>query len=358
MPPKVSKNSLMAKYGSKLDNAVKSHGADETNYGVVNLPGGIRNGIARLVECKFDTYKKGKNEGEFYFRAAGVVVAPDSVGAGKSAIPVKGLQTSIMIPVCDTKDGKGNVTTQEEHIEEILNEMRKLGADTNDATGADLEVLAQGLKEAKPYFRFSTSQGEATAQYPNPRVWENWFGVKGVEDYSDDGETEKEETVDNTEEAEEPEVEEEGAEETTESADTNDDLEQLIASAEDGDEDAQATLTKIALDSGATKKEVEATTNWQEVADLINGPLPSEEEAVEEDDTPAVGGMYTYKVAAVDPKTKKPLVDPKTKKPKFKDVSVEVIKVYKASSTVDLKNYDDGKTIYKGVSFDKLITAE
>ncbi len=186
MPAQTGKGSgLAARYGNKLDQAVQQHAADETNYGIIRLPGGINPGIAQLEQCYFAQYKSGDHEGEYYFRAMGTVISPESVTTRDGLCPVKGMQTSIMHPVCDTRNQAGDVTTQEEHIQDILMEMRRLAGEqyTVGATGRDLEALAAGIQEAHPYFWFSTSLGKASPQYPTPKVFENWHGIKGLESY-------------------------------------------------------------------------------------------------------------------------------------------------------------------------------
>jgi hypothetical protein len=198
MAKKSATNSLAAKLGSKGAKAVKAHASDETKMGIVDIPGGIKNGVAKLVECKFDQYKKGNNEGEFYFLAAGIIQDNYS---NLDNIPTKGLRTQIMIPVCDTKTQAGKETSVEDHIANILNEMRKLGLETEDAELENMEEMASDLKEAAPYFRFSTTQSAATAQFPNPRVWENWNGV--LEDYEPEDNDEVDEEDDDEEEVEE-----------------------------------------------------------------------------------------------------------------------------------------------------------
>lgn len=186
-----TKSMLAQKYGAKADKAVQQHAEDETRTGFQKLPGGILGGIAQLVVCKFDQYKTGDYTGDYYFRCAGVVIQPHTVQTKDGPMMVAGLQTSIMVPVCNTKNKAGDVTTQEENLSSILNHMRMLGGDeyTKGAGIDDLEALAAGLEATKDsdhpiYFKFSTSLGEATKQYPNPRVFENWHGTKGLEDYT------------------------------------------------------------------------------------------------------------------------------------------------------------------------------
>ena len=127
MPAQVTKSALAAKLGARGDKAIKEHRGDATTYGLQRLPGGISNGVARLTDCKFDTVGEGKrNAGEFYFRAAGVVLEPSTNDKG---VPVRGLQTSIMEMLCDTTTADGKKTTMEDHVANILNELRKLGGD-------------------------------------------------------------------------------------------------------------------------------------------------------------------------------------------------------------------------------------
>lgn len=383
-----AKSGLMAKYGAKLDNAVKKHAADPTDYGSARIPPGITNGVAKLTECTFGQVAKGKqNEGEFYFRAVGVVVEPKTVNVGGREVPVEGLQTSIMEMVCDTKTQANKVTTQEEHIENILNEMRKLGAETEGASGSDLEELAAALKEAAPYFRFSTSQGKPTPQYPDPRVWENWYGVKGLEDYSPPDATEGA-VEDESEPAEKPsksaskkplkkefnefkEEEEETAEEETTEEETEDEpeenpddyesltIDELLEKAADDDELAQAELTKRAIDTGTPEGQVTKAKTWKAVAEFARkGEEEAEEETEEEEEPVAEEEEETPWEPSKDEIYMFKPVDPKTKKKAAKGVECEVTAVDKKAKTVTLKNLDNPKLTYAKVKWDDLESAE
>ena len=258
MAKKSSTNSLAAKLGSKGAKAVKAHASDETKMGIVDLPGGIKNGIAKLVECKFDQYKTGNNEGEYYFLAAGVV---QGNYANVDNIPTKGLRTQIMIPVCDTKTQAGKETPVEEHIANILNEMRKLGLETEDAELENLEEMASDLKEAAPFFRFSTTQSAATERFPNPRVWQNWNGIVEMDEEEEDDDEVDEEVGDDEEEVaeekpakssrgkkpkaeveEEVEEEEEDEESDEESDDEPEDEEESDDDEESDDEDEETIV--------------------------------------------------------------------------------------------------------------------
>ena len=157
MAKQTLKSGLVGKLGAKLSKAVEAHKGDETKFsgGGGDLPGGIENGIAQLVLCKFGVYEKGEFEGEYYWMAQGVVVSPKK----HAGIVIEGLRTSIgPEAICDTPN-KARKTT-EEHVAWVLNEMRKLGVDTSELSGDDLESTAEALQELGPHFRFRTWQGQ------------------------------------------------------------------------------------------------------------------------------------------------------------------------------------------------------
>lgn len=354
MPAQKAKSGLMAKYGAKLDKAVQDHAADPIDYGYQRLPGGILGGIARLDKCYFDIYKDGKNKGEYYFRATGIVVSPKSVSTPSGEMQVEGLVTSIMHPVCDTAKSNGEPVSQDQHVADILNEMKKLGADTEGASGADLETLAAALQESKPYFRFKTEEGKATPQYPTPRVFENWLGNKGLEDYTADESPGGGVQDDTDGGGDEPPTKDTESDE----APGDHELDELVEKANAEDEDAINRLVELAREAGIDDETITGAEGWSEVADMIRGAGGDDEEEVEEEEeeegprVPAKGDPCNHKV--IDPKTKKPAINPKTKK-LLKPVACEVVAVDKKTETVTLKNLDDGKTLYKGIPFADLI---
>lgn len=340
---KVKKSALAAKLGEKARKAFEAHKADETSFGNVGLPGGIENGIAQLSSIKFDQFAKGDNKGEYYFMATGIVVAPTEV----DGTPIKGLRTVIgPEPLCDTPSRSRE--SIDEHLEWVLNELRKLGVDTEGMDFEDMEPAAAAIVEEKPYFRFRTWKGDATKEYPNPKVNNQWAGV--VEYVPDDDD----EVEDNTEEEEAPKPKKgkktEPAEETNEYA-------ELAEAADGGDEDSALKLAKIARKAGIDPDEL---PSWVDVAEALNGETEEEEEeeAEEEEETeeeaeeeeaeeeeeefePAKEDVYGYK-------------PPKAKKP----IDCEVVAVLTKKKLVTLKNLDDGKTLYKGIPWDKLIQPE
>lgn len=333
---------------AKVRKHVAEHKGDETNYGLVDLPGGIKNGVARLQTITFGTYREGTNNaGEYYCRMQAVVKEPDSVqgdpekGSART-IPVKGLFTSQMEPICDTevKSGRraGETITTGDHVGNILNEFRKLGLNTEEYDDDDLEEMAKDLENAKPYFRFSTSWRDDDDH--SKGTWENWDGDRGMEGYeppSDDEEEPEEE--EETEEEEEGTEEEEGGEEAEEEG-GEDDLNALAAAADDDeDQEAQARLTEIASEADID------VNDWETWADVVaaiedaqEGEGTEDEEGDDEEEViPNKGDVFYYK--------------PKGKRSK---VQCEVSLVNKTKQTVSLRNTEDNKTIYKQVAWDQL----
>jgi hypothetical protein len=154
MPKQTGKSSLASKLGDRGREAFDSHKSDETTYGQVNLPGGIENGIARLVDCKFTQIAEGKqNAGEWMFYAAGIVVSPSE----HEGTQILGLRTMISEPLFDTPTRSRK--TIDEHLAWVLNEFRKLGVNTDELSFDDLEGVAEQLVEGSPHFRFRTWKG-------------------------------------------------------------------------------------------------------------------------------------------------------------------------------------------------------
>ena len=154
MPKQTGKSSLAARLGDRGRQAFETHKSDETSYGQVNLPGGIENGIAKLVDCKFTQIAEGKqNAGEWMFYAAGIVVSPHD----HEGMPILGLRTMISEPLFDTPSRTRK--TVDDHLAWVLNEFRKLGINTDELSFDDLEDVAAQLAEEGPHFRFRTWKG-------------------------------------------------------------------------------------------------------------------------------------------------------------------------------------------------------
>jgi hypothetical protein len=370
MPPQTATSGLMAKYGQTLDKAVKAHAKDETTYGFQKLPGGIRNGIAQVISCGFGQYKTGKYQGHYFFRAAATVIKPESVTTDQGVEKVRGLQTSIMEPVCETKDSNGEITTQEEHVKRILNAMRAMAHEnfTHNASGGNLEALAAQILKAKPYIKFSTSFGKTqidpktrkpklnptTGKPYEPQVFENWHGKVeftteaggGIEDGSggppDDGASENGQHVSDDNPPENFPVDATGGDGQDDNAPDSPDIDTLLEQANADDADAQNNLTDLAKNNGWGEQMIKDATTWEEVAEMARN---SPDGGGDDDTTEAAEEWKPTKGATC-----------KYKPPGGKNmVACEVTAVYGKNKTVDLKNLKT-QAAYKGVSFADLVT--
>ena len=351
MPAQTGQNNFLAKVGNRLDAAVKAHANDETDYGFQRLPGGISNGVAKLTECGFFEYKQGSNMkkvdgssavGEYFFRAAGTVVQPVKVRTPDGEVVVEGMQTSVMVPVLDTKKSDGTVTPVAEHIATVMNELRKLGADTKSMkTAASLPAVCQTLKKQAPYFHFSTSVGKEDPSRINPatgkpwpaRVWENWNGVRGLDGYvpPEDSAVDDETIVTPGVNGHAP--SDAGGGEYTDQGDI-DSLLELARDSDDGD--AQQKLVDLAIAAGYTEDEARGTDTWEELVEMINTPKEGGGSEGGEEWEPPVGDVFPVRLEEWDAGKKKMI---KAKKA----VNCEVLTVDNVGKTVTLKNLVTGK---------------
>lgn len=370
MPVQKTTSSVLAKVQNKLKAAMAAHANDETDYGFQRIPPGILNGVAQLTSVTFDVYKTGKNQNQPYCRMAGVVVEPKEIVVNGVVVPVVGLQTSQMFPLCDTVTSKNESVSFDQNAAKLLNAFRKVGVETAGAT--DIESLGRVAEEAGPYFRFATKpkKDQQTGQETG-EAWEEWYGSKGLEDYTppdaDAVEDETEEAparptakpsangvVGHNKAKNDRFAKQYGATEKTlgktaalalEEFDEFGDLDGLATRADDGDADAAGELETMAKAAGVPAEAVKDTANWGEVAELIRGagaPAADEEEAVEEETAdepeefvPVVGNVYMYR----------PVVKGKAGKP----VEVEVTEIQFKTQTVTAKNLDDAKVVYPKV---------
>lgn len=328
MAKQVAKSSMLSKISNKIK---RPHEDVEVKLpGGGSLPPGIEQGIAKLVDCRFGQYEKGEQKGEYFFLAAGVVVNPDA----HNGIPIKGMRTQIMEPMCDTPTRSR--PTIDDHVDWVINQLGMLmGKKPGEKIGIgvdDLESTAQAIKEAAPYFRFRTWQGEPTPQYPNPRTNEVWSGQceYGEEEVADD----VEDDTANEPEADEPEAEagEAEADNEPEADDVpfGDDLDDLVADASSKDKVAKGKATreleKRAIAAGHTAEDVDGADNWEAVAVWIReGAAPSAED---EPTPPKVKDVYYYAPAGSK-----------------KRIEVEVVSVSTKNETATVQDGDTKKPI-------------
>ena len=343
------KPSLMAKIGKKGTAAVKKRKGDPVSADSgSSLPAGIENAIAQLTDCYFGQYKPGtKYEGEFFFRAVGTIISPKVF----EGVPIEGCQTSIIEPCCDTPDAGGKRKTLEDRIAFILNEMRKLGLDTSEATAEQLENMAEVLKTSKPYFRLRTWKGDKQTTGPyagkEPRVNEVWGGEVDMEALAEavattEGDDDDLEDTTATAEGDGPEI----------------DLDQLAIDADD-DHDSAVKLTEIAAAVGV---DADTIDSWEGVVAAINEaegnaePAEDDEPEVDPDDEPEPEAEAETDEEEVATPSKGDLA--MYKPPKMKNARIcKVMTSNVKKETCGLKEAKKG-TIYKNVPWDKIEVVE
>ena len=293
MPAQTQKSPLMAALaGAGVNEAMANAASGEIDWGFQRIPAGILNGVAQLSEVKFDVYKSGTNKGKPYFRAVGVVIEPRSIIKDGAEVVVAGMQTSIMEPCCNTttQDGKKS-TSAGEHAANVIMEMRKLGADFGPKPQVhQLEPAAKALTESARngnpvYFRFSTSERKPRTPKDEPGVWENWYGVKGLEDYvppeaaeagvhDATGEQQTQEPQALQDQAAVPDVQAGGDEEV--------DLDALAAAADGDPEHALdepdgpgLKIGQVAEQVGADLTAVSSANSWAEAVEIIRAAAES-----------------------------------------------------------------------------------
>lgn len=408
MPQKTQKSSgLLARVAKEGRQAHAQHAADPVEYGNVQVPAGIENGVAQLAECKFGEYKEGPNKGQIYFLAAGVIKEPKVHHVNGRAQPVSGQRTQVgPEPLCDTPQSGGKRKTFADHYAWVLMEFRKLGVDTTSIDFDQIESVAQSLREQQPHFRFRTwsgskqviitragkffvqnenGSGVAKGPYPteeaakaanpyvgkDPRVQHEWNGVCEYDDRDDTSNYVADDSANGV--SAKPEEESGAPTDNLEFGDTQ----SLVEAAESGDINASQSLQDMATAAGVDPEKVRLAKSWADVVEMIEeanaggvasdsdgasesndqGENEIEEEPAEEEDKPwqpEKDQIFGYR--PIDPKTKKPFVDvnPKTKKatPR-KPVECVVVTVESKTKTVTIRDLTT-KTTYKGVKWEDL----
>lgn len=345
---KVSKGGLKA--------AIKKTRGNETKRGNVDLPPGIKNGTATLVEGVIGKYKSGNNKGESYVRLAGTVVSPKQhtytprawkSGKGKDGgeivnldsvkVKTEGLRTQLMFPLCETR------RTLEENVDDLFNTLRRLGAETNEIEDEDdIKEIIEGLVEEGVNFEFWTRASDPNANYPQEGCWENWgdsIEASDNDDDDDDGIEEDDDDEDN-ESDEYDEDEDEDEDEEDPPFGTADELEEIADKAENGTraekKKAQAELDKRAEAAGLDPESTEyENADWHEIAQMIRDADVDEDDDDEESIAPEVGEAYLYKPPR-----------------KRKAIEVTVKSSNKRKETCTLVDNDDNE--FKNVAWDKL----
>lgn len=347
---KERKNVDLSKYGAEAEKALAQHAKDPVQYGIINLPPGINNGIAKLEECYFAEYEKdsqamGTKKGDVYIRMSAVIVEPEYVGQVK----VAGLRTSVNMPYCPTKS-----KTLAENVAKIQNELKKIVPDADVSTSAKVKAVAAALEKAGPYILFSTSvrPGQVnpqTGEKSPDGVWENWHGTRGLENYTPGkpggGMTDSTDAVS---------AEAEAAADAEAAAATND-VSELLAAAEGGNSDAQDKLKEIAKGRGWGDAELDDALNWSDVAAMAGRDKEADGPRLAE--TPDEGSRSAPSYEPKEGDTVNYAPPGKKAGTKLKPVECKVVKVGSKNKTVSLVSARDAKVKFDGVKWDDVEAA-
>ncbi len=202
MPVQVQQSSLAAKFKGGLAAAAAEHKDKPIDTGFQRLPGGVKNGIAKLQVLGWFTQEKEKGgkvpKGELYCRVSAVALSPVSHNGQK----VAGLQTSLFFPLCATAATQyKQAQTFSQNFGEFVNLIKYLSNNTmicqendkTDPTGIKTEAYYKGCMKIltdpqRPpiYVKFTTSDfkpdkkaNETQEQYDKrePMVIEKWHGL-------------------------------------------------------------------------------------------------------------------------------------------------------------------------------------
>lgn len=377
MPGQVS-NSLAARLGAKMAQAHATHQNDDIKTDE-ELPPGIERGIAELDKIYFGTFQTGDNKGADFFYLSGIAVSPKSIVDPVTKIPIKVEGSRVVpsmigktgaripIPLCDTKTFDGKPIPFDDHYAKFLDYIRILGVDTKLLTPESIEstvaALQQMADQGKIHFEFRTWQGQATEQFPNPKVnvvlrRKIDFDPSQIVDQIDD-QTAVPTALPSSPPAKAaqpaPQTQTAVAQAAPAPAAAPQDLDALAAKADGGGGEAGAAanaLQDMAAKLGVPQESINKAANWAEVAGFIKakqGPVETESEEVEEEveeETeelpfrPVVGTTYNWMDAKVGLKIK-----------------VVCEEVYDADQTVKISDASKPNRKIKGVKFDKLLTA-
>lgn len=361
--------------GARVAAANAEHKDKPVDTGNRRLPGGIRNGIAKLSSLYTKQQTEGNADdkippGADFFRASAVVVSPETFNGEK----VAGLVTSVVIPLCDVPaKGQRKAKSFEENWYEFQNFFKLLGVQPpnetaqSDPTGEKTTAYYHAVMRAllanpqKPvYISFSTRSWKppATPAQPNPEemVFETWHGLAEMTAGANPagGVADRTPPTGNGVAAQPPAPapvlpqtaaqgtavppsKEDGREETVAAlvpialADPNGDT-------EDGNE-ACATLEDMALSNGWTEADLEKAADWAAVGEMALNKPPTAPPTLSVNGTPAIGAHFLF--AKRGPNGDR-LAD-KDGNP-FAAQEYEVVAVDNANRTVHLKG-KDGKPL-------------
>ena len=195
MPVQTQMSSFAKKLGGRVAAANAEHKDKPVDLGMMRLPPGIRNGVAKIVTMTTKEYPDDKNgpgtKGQIFFRAAAVVISPEEHAGQK----VVGLQTSQVISLCDVPaKGQRKAKSFNDNWYEFQNLFKLLGiappneTQQTDPTGQKTEAFYFAAMKSltdphRPpvYVAFSTRgwtpPPSAIQPKPEEMVFETWHGL-------------------------------------------------------------------------------------------------------------------------------------------------------------------------------------
>ena len=200
MPEQTKKASFAKKFGQRGQAAAAAAAQKPIEYGRRDLPPGITNGVARLVNAELQEleektgYKQldgSSAKGELVLVLVAAVETPKTHFVEGTTMKVEGLQFRKYCPLFG-KGAKGDFGADwsfEDCVAAARNEMGKIAGDGFDTSNFDAAVAALANANPKPRFHFSTVMGKPgtkidpkTGKPYAPRVNVYWNGSEGLAD--------------------------------------------------------------------------------------------------------------------------------------------------------------------------------
>lgn len=369
MAAQVTPSKLLARMGAALVTSHQKHKSEEPPTPNMDLPGGIKGGVAQVRKVWFGEFKDGKHKGQPFFMAQASVVSPKIY----DGVPVAGLFTRIgPEPLCATpeKTGERSRKTFDDHYQWVLGQLKLLaGKAAVEAIGGTPEQIDAGLQnlmaligKQKPFIAFETREGarQTTGPYAGkpPMVFHEWGGVVT---FTQNGDATQLPGVNDTtaaaEAAPEPDANPEGiGEATDDSGDASANEYEGLAEACEAADDAAIARLWAAWDGAGHSEDEAAKLSFAEMVDRLR--TPAEEPAAEEPAPEPEPEPEPWKPVAkgtclwVDPKGKP---DPRSKK--IKPVSCQITAI-DAKGFATLKNLVTNKPVAVKVKVADLLPPE
>lgn len=239
MAKKETKTNIFSKINKEAFNKAKAN--PEKYEGTVEVPAGIKNGIAELGNVELKEYKSGQHKGEPFFMATAVIQEPATHEGKKAA----GLVLTNTIPLTDRPEWT-NAPTEEDFIGRMFTTLSKFGIDVSDLDETNLEATLKALSSKDGiHFKFSTGAAKSG------NVFSNWYQTVDYQastsaDSNDDGVEVNEEE------------EEEGI-----------DWDEVAKLADKDNSQAQLKIQEAAMEAGVTEEQMESAANWLEVVAMF-----------------------------------------------------------------------------------------